>query len=54
MGIVTVLRQRVTVLETEGQRVRAERDQLAGQVERLEVDSQQLRCLWQAGAPAGA
>ena len=42
-GIVTVLRQRVTVLETEGQRVRAERDQLAGQVERLGVGNQQLR-----------
>jgi hypothetical protein len=42
-GIVTVLRQRVAVLETEDQRVRAERDQLAGQVERLEVGNQQLR-----------
>jgi transposase len=40
---VTVLRQRVAVLEAEGQRVRAERDQLAGQVERLEVGNQQLR-----------
>jgi hypothetical protein len=40
---VTVLRQRVAVLDAEGQRVRAERDQLAGQVERLEVGSQQLR-----------
>jgi transposase len=42
-GIVTVLRQRVAVLEAEDQRVRAERDQLAGQVERLEVGNQQLR-----------
>jgi hypothetical protein len=40
---VTVLRQRVAVLEAEDQRVRAERDQLAGQVERLEVGNQQLR-----------
>lgn len=38
-----MLRQRVAVLDAEGQRVRAERDQLAGQVERLEVGSQQLR-----------
>ena len=42
-GIVTVLRQRVAVLEAEDQWVRAERDQLAGQVERLEVGNQQLR-----------
>ena len=42
-GIVTVLRQRVAVLEAVDQRVRAERDQLAGQVERLEVGNQQLR-----------
>jgi transposase len=40
---VTVLRQRVAVLDAEGQRVRAERDQLAGQVERLGVGNQQLR-----------
>jgi hypothetical protein len=38
-----VLRQRVAVLEAEDQRVRAERDQLAGQVERMEVGNQQLR-----------
>jgi hypothetical protein len=39
---VTWLRERVGVLEAERRAVRAERDQLAGQVERLVGENQRL------------
>jgi hypothetical protein len=42
---VTWLRERVAVLESECRALRAERDQLAGRVERLGVDNQRLQVL---------
>jgi hypothetical protein len=42
---VTWLRERVGVVEAECRAVRAERDQLAGQVERLAGENQRLQTL---------